>query len=123
MRKLLVILSMLLVQRASAQLMTVKDLDDMVTRGGKPGEVAAVAYVQGVMDGMIGMDSLHQKEQHTPPEFCRFSESYKHGKPELHPAFRAKEIISAWKQDGYPMNTLAVDMILTYLSSEYGCKR
>ena len=122
MRAFVAIASIFFVQSTFADLMTVKDLDDLIARGAT-GEVAAVSYVQGVVDGMLGIDSLHQKERHTPPEFCRFFDSYKRGKPETHPAYRTKEIVAAWKQQGAPMSTPAVDMVLAYLSAQYSCKR
>ena len=107
---------------ASPQLMTVRNLEELIAQG-PGGEAVAVGYVQGVIDGMLGMDSLYQKEKRLPPEFCRFFDSYKKGKPERHPAYRTKELVATWKREGAPMDTIAVDMVLAHLSAQYTCKR
>ena len=107
---------------ANAQLMSVKHLKDFIAQGSN-GELTATAYVQGVMEGMLGMDSLYQKEKKLPPEFCRFFEAYTQGKPQRHPAYRTKEIVAAWEKQGLPMTTSAVDMILAFMTSQYGCTR
>jgi hypothetical protein len=107
---------------ASGQLMSVKDLKDLIARG-PDGELGATSYVQGVVDGMLGMDAVNQKEKKLPAEFCRFLESYKRGKPERHPAYRTKQLVTAWEKEGFSMNAPAVDMVLSFMTSQYGCKR
>ena len=107
---------------ATAQLMSVKHLKDFIAQGPN-GELTATAYVQGVTEGILGMDSLYQKEKKLPPEFCKFYEASAQGKPIRHPAYRTKEIVAAWEKQGLPMTTPAVDMVLAFMTSQYGCKR
>lgn len=106
----------------SAELMTVKHLKDFIAQG-PSGELAATAYVQGVMEGMLGMDSLYQKEKKLKPEFCKFYEAQAQGRPERHPAYHTKQIVAAWEKQGLPMTTLAVDMVLAFMTAQYGCRR
>lgn len=104
-----------------AEMMTVQDLKKFLAKG-EAGELAATSYVNGVVDGMLGLDSLHQKERKTPKEFCRFYEAQKAGKPIRHPAYRTRELVNAWEKQGHPMNTLAVDFVLAFMTAQYGCE-
>ena len=101
---------------AAAEMMTVQHLKDMIAKGGD-GEAAAVGYIQGVVDGMLGMDALHQKERGTPREFCGFGGA----NAPRHPAYYTKQLVVAWEQQQRAMNTLAVDMALAYLSARHAC--
>lgn len=107
---------------ASAQLMTVGQLKEMLSKGPQ-GELAATAYVQGVVDGMLGMESLHNKERGTPFEFCRLHDAKKNGKQVRHPAQYTPQLVSAWEKERKTMDTLAVDMVLSFLSSQYSCRQ
>lgn len=102
--------------------MSVKHLKDFIAQG-PSGELTATAYVQGVMEGMLGMDSLYQKEKKLKPEFCRLYEAHAQGRPERHPAYRTKEIVAAWEKQGLPMTTTAVDMVMVFMTAQYGCRR
>jgi hypothetical protein len=105
---------------AYSQLMTVQNLKELLAKGHE-GEVAATAYVQGTVDGMLALDSLHQKEKALPSEFCKFKASFQKGRPETHPAYRTKELVAAWERQGLPMQTLAVDFVLAFMTAQYGC--
>lgn len=107
---------------ARADVMTVGQLRDMVQSGGA-GELAAVAYVNGAVDGMVGLDFLHQKERGSKPEFCKFRDARLRGKPLPHPAYRTKELLAAWEKQGQSMDTPAVDFVLAFLSAQYGCAK
>ena len=107
--------------QASAEIMSIGQVAGLMDRGAA-GEVAAVSYVNGLVDGIMGMEALHNKEKGVPFEFCKIQEAHASGTPIQHPAFETKEIIRLWKQSGQPMDTLAVDVILGYLTWKYGCK-
>lgn len=100
--------------------MTVQQLKDLI-RQGEIGEVVAVSYTQGVVDGLLGMESLRKKERNAKLDFCGIREAYNNNNPIRHPAFETKNIVKRWEQSGRPMNALAVDMVLVYLTDEYGC--
>lgn len=107
--------------QAQARLMTVGDLDSLIAKGSK-GEVAAVAYVQGTAAGLLGMDSMLQKEQGTDPAFCGVADLKREGKSISNPAQHTKQLVDAWKRQGArPMSTSAVDMVVAYLEGQYGC--
>lgn len=104
-----------------ADLMTVKDLKVMIASG-DAGKSAAIGYVQGVVEGMIGMDSLYHKEKGLPYEFCKLHPlSNPKVKTIEHPAFQTEKIVNAWENQKQPMETQAVDMILMWLTGSYGC--
>lgn len=105
----------------NADIMSVQDLQNLLERG-QVGELAAVSYVQGVVDGMLAIDSLHQRDANLPPEFCRFYESAAAGSPEDHPAQHTKELVRSWAEQGRSMETIAVDMVLAHLDATYGCE-
>lgn len=113
-------LGLLLSLPSHADVMTVGQLEKLI-QSGPSGEVAAVAYVNGAVDGMVGLDFLHQKERGSKPEFCRFRDARLKGRPLPHPAYRTKELVAAWKKQGKPMDTPAVDFVLAFLSGQYGC--
>lgn len=121
-KNMLLLAGLLIALPAQAELMTVKQLKDLLGAG-KAGEAAAVSYVQGVTDGMLGMESLHKKERGTPLEFCKLHEASAKGQPMQHPALQTKNIVGAWERSKQPMNTLVVDMMLMYLSAKYGCSQ
>jgi hypothetical protein len=118
----LLLAGLLIALPAQAELMTVKHLKDLLGAG-KAGEAAAVSYVQGVTDGMLGMELLHKKERGTPPEFCKLHEASAKGQPMQHPAYQTKNIVRAWERSKQPMDTLVVNMIVMYLSAKYGCSQ
>lgn len=123
MRKLvLAALLFVLSAASSAQVMTVQNLKELSEQGSE-GERAAVAYVNGAVDGMVGLDFIFQKERNAKPEFCKFSEAKRSGNPIKHPAYRTKELIASWERAGYPMDTPAVDFVLAFLTAQYGCKK
>lgn len=101
--------------------MTVGQLKDMIDQG-PAGKVAAVAYVQGTVDGLLGMDSLLKKELGKKPEFCKFFEMGERGSVE-HPATKTEFLVIKWEESGQRMNTLAVDMLIMYMTAQYGCPR
>jgi hypothetical protein len=107
--------------KANAELMTVQQLKEMMKKG-EAGEIAATAYVQGVVDGMAGVDWMHHKEQKTKLEFCALH-NRSGTDPVRHPAYNTKTIVGAWEKQGHPMSTSALDMILAYLSHAWGCKK
>ena len=107
---------------SNADMFTVGQLRDLIQQG-EAGETIAVSYVQGVVDGMIGLDSALHIEKGIPYDFCKFHESFKQGKPEKHPAFKTKWLVSGWEKQGFPMNKPAIDMVINYLDANYGCKK
>jgi hypothetical protein len=38
-------------------------------------------------------------------------------------ARQVQQLVAAWEKQGRPMNTLAVDMVLSFMTAEYGCMR
>ena len=118
---IILLLSVVCSTSVYAELMTVKDIKEMLQDGDR-GELSAISYVQGIVDGMLGMDTLHHKEKQIPYEFCKLHAAYVNGVPERHPAFQTKKLVAAWEKQGYPMSALMVDMILTYMTDQYGCK-
>lgn len=108
--------------QAQAEVMTVQQLRDMIAQKGDVGELAATSYFQGVVEGMMAMETMRRNGGIREKEFCKLLD----GSPEdtasiLHPAYRAKEVIAAWERQGQPMNTVAPDVVLSFLSSQYGC--
>lgn len=106
---------------ANAQLMTVEQLRQQL-ESGKAGELAATAYVQGVVDGLMAMETMHRKGLIREREFCKLKEAHVAGRPLPHPAFRTREIVLGWERTGRPADTIAVDVVLSFLSGAYGCK-
>jgi hypothetical protein len=104
-----------------AEILTVNQVKTLL-EDGEIGRAAAIAYIQGVTDGILAMDSLAHKETGKPYEFCKLHEAYASGTPEKHPAYQTKRLVSAWEKNGYPMETLAVDMMLGFLTRQYGCR-
>lgn len=119
-KNILLLAGLLTVLPAQAELMTMRQLKDMLGAS-KAGEAAAVSYVQGVTDGMLGIESLHNKEHRTPLEFCKLHEASAKGQPMQHPALQTRNIVAAWERSKKPMDTLVVDVMLMYLSAKYGC--
>ena len=107
--------------QAEARLMTVGDLQSLIQKGPK-GEAAAVAYVQGAVAGLLGMDSMLQKEQGTDPAFCGIADIKQKGGSIPNPAKHTKQLVASWRRQGVkPMSTSAVDMVIAYLTAQYGC--
>lgn len=106
---------------AKADMMTVEQLKKLLAQG-KPGEALATSYVQGVADGMLAMETMRRKSLLRSKEFCQFYEQQEAGHPLPHPAFYTRQIVERWEAAKRPMNTIAVDMVLSYLSGSYGCK-
>src|SRR5690606_7341406 len=102
---------MLATGAASAEVMTVTQLREMLERGDQ-GDLAATAYMQGVMDGMIGMDALNHNQYGRPFEFCGLQDVQR---PVRHPAYRTEELVRAWEVAGYPMEVPVVDLVLSLL--------
>lgn len=107
---------------AAAEMMTVRMLKEQF-ESGAVGEVAAVAYVNGVFDGMIAMDSLAQKETGAKPQWCALEAARRSGKPVRHPAFQTREYLRAWERQGKNMDTIGPDFVLAILDDFYGCKK
>lgn len=107
---------------ATADVMTVKQLKEMIDKG-PVGKAVAVAYVNGAVDGMVGLDFLKQKERGDKPEFCKFGDAKVNKTPLRNPAYRTEDLVNAWEKDGAPMDTPAVDFVLAFLSAQYGCKK
>jgi len=110
-------LSLIATGAASAEVMTVSQLREMLARGDQ-GELVATAYMQGVMDGMIGMDALNQNEYGRPLEFCELHDVQR---PVRHPAYHTEELVTAWERSGHPMEAPVVDLVLSYFTAQYGC--
>jgi hypothetical protein len=106
---------------ANADVMTVRNLKEVLQLG-PTGEVVVTSYVQGVVDGMLAIESMQARDHATPREFCKIHEAQKAGVPIQHPAYRAVEIVNRWEAEGLPLEALAVDMVLSFLDSQYGCK-
>jgi hypothetical protein len=118
---LAVLIIMLFPAAAHAELMTVNMLKEMLQKG-SIGELAATTYVQGVVDGMLGMDSVLQKEGKMPPEFCGIHGPSSSGIPIQHPAYHTRPLVSSWERQGYPMDAPAVDMVLSYMTKQFSRK-
>jgi hypothetical protein len=103
--------------QVSAEVMTVQQLRDLIDKG-MSGEALATSYFQGVVEGMFAMDSLRKKERGAKYDFCKI---YGNNKPIRHPAYETKRLVKLWESRGYSMSTLAPDMILMYLTRQYGC--
>lgn len=106
----------------AAEMMTVRILKEQF-ESGAVGEVAAVAYVNGVFDGMIAMDSLAQKEAGAKPQWCVLEAAKRSGEPVRHPAFQTGEFLRAWEKQGKNMDTIGPDFVLAILDDFYGCKK
>lgn len=119
-KKALLFSAMFWAVSAQAEVMTIGQVKKLLNSG-KTGEAAAIAYVQGITDGMLGMEALHHKEKGLPFEFCKFQEAHKLGKPILHPAYQTRKIVEAWEREKQPMSTIMVDVMLMYLTAQYGC--
>ena len=109
----------LLPMPSNAEQMTVDQMKLMLDEKGKLGELGATSYVHGVVDGLIAMESMRRNGSIRPKEFCRVFDA---GAPAEHPAFRTREIVMAWQKAGKPMSTSAVDVVLSFMSGEYGCR-
>ena len=121
MNKKIITLALMFCTTIKAELMTVQHLKDLLNSG-HAGEVAAVSYVNGAVDGLLAMDSLNNKEKNIPLEFCKLHEAGKSGNPLIkHPAYRTREIVEEWERLKEPMNFLAIDLVLSYLTSQYSC--
>ncbi len=104
-----------------AELMKVQDLRGLLDLG-EGGEAIVTAYVQGVIEGMVGLDSLRKKERNSPYDFCKMHADLGKGQPaQEHPASKARFLVITWEKNGYPMDTLAVDMVLAFMTQKYGC--
>lgn len=119
-RTIVALMALFLTDAASAEIMTVQQLKDLLGRG-ETGQLAVAAYFQGAVDGLLAMDSLDHAETGEPYEFCKIFEARKSGTPIEHPAYKAAELVRAWEREGYSMTVPAVDMVLSYLSSHYSC--
>jgi hypothetical protein len=107
---------------ARAEVMSVEKIKKMMSDG-PAGEAAAVAYVTGVMDGMLAMEYLSRSQGNPTREFCKIIDAHKAGRPVLHPAFRAKEMILAWEREGRSMQTIVPDVVLSFFDKQYGCRK
>lgn len=113
-------LAVWLTGEASTDLMTVRNLDELI-QSGQAGELAATAYVQGAVDGLLAMDALLEKEDGKKPEFCGFFEQARQS-PIEHPAKKTKRLVQMWKKSGQSMDTLAVDMLIMHLTARFACE-
>lgn len=112
----------LVAEPVRAQVMTVDQLSSMIAEG-KLGELAATSYVQGVMDGMIAFEAMRRNGLARPKEFCVIFDKYGSGfGGTRHPAYQTKSMVAAWQREGQPMDTIAPDMALSFLSNQYGCR-
>lgn len=105
---------------AKADLMTVGQLKGLLDQG-DIGELIVTSYIQGVIDGMLAMETMHIRDHETPQEWCRLSDAARAGKPLRHPAFRAVEMVGAWERAGQPLDVIAIDMVLSFMDANYGC--
>lgn len=104
-------------QTSYAEIMTVEQLRNMISKQGQVGEVAATSYFQGVVEGMMAMEAMRRNGLMRDKEFCKLFDAVN----TQHPAYRTKQVIAAWEREGKPMETIAPDMVLSFLSSQYGC--
>lgn len=119
--KIAIVLGALWPNAAGAQTMTVEQLRSLLTKG-KIGELSAVTYVQGVVDGMFAFEAMRRNGLAQPEEFCAIFDRYNKGLGGTsHPAYLTKEMVAAWEREGQPMNAIAPDMVLSFLSNKYGC--
>jgi hypothetical protein len=105
---------------AQAQLMTIQQLKDLLQRG-TLGELGATSYVQGVVDGMLAMETMRRNGSIRPREFCKLMDAIDAKQKIGHPSSETKQVVEAWERTGKPMDTIAVDVVLSYLSGRYGC--
>jgi hypothetical protein len=84
-------------------------------------QAMATAYMQGLVEGMLGLASAQAKEQEAPKEFCGFFALVEQGEKVRHPAHGINQTINAWERAGFPMQAPAVDLVLSYLEGQYGC--
>ena len=105
-----------------AEVMNVEQVKELLKRG-ELGEISAIAYVQGVMDGMIAMEYLNRSKSTPSQEFCKLIDANAAGRPIQHPAFKTKEIVAAWEREGRPMTTIIPDVVLSYFDKQFGCPK
>jgi hypothetical protein len=105
---------------ASGDLMTVAQVKVLLNSTEKDQAMAA-AYMQGLVEGMLGLASAQAKEQKAPTEFCGFFALVKRGEKFQHPAYGINQTINAWERAGLPMQAPAADLVLSYLEGQFGC--
>jgi hypothetical protein len=97
-----------------------QQLKEIINKG-PVGEYAAISYFQGAFDGLIAMESLNRKQGAARKEFCGVFDAQERGQKLNHPAYQTKDLVLAWENEGHPMSAPVVDMVLSYLTSKYGC--
>lgn len=107
---------------AKADVMTVRQLKELIDEG-SAGKAIAVAYVNGTVDGMVGLDFAQQNEGKRYPEFCKFRDARIKGEPLKNPAYRTEELVRAWENSGQSMDVPAADFVLAFLTAQYGCAK
>ena len=110
------------ISTAQGEVLTVQQVKQLL-QSGQQGEVAAIAYVQGVMDGMLAMEHLNRSKSMPSREFCKLIEAEASGRPLPHPAFKTKEIIAAWEREGRPTKTIIPEVVLSYFDAQFGCAK
>ena len=99
--------------------MTVQDLKTLAMRG-KPGQVAAMAYVQGAVEAYLDMDLALSNDLKQPPIFCGFFQAYKSKEGTEHPAAPALQLIGRWEMENMGMEKPAMELVRSYLMARYG---
>jgi hypothetical protein len=111
---------LLSISAAQGEVLNVQQVKKLL-ESGQQGEVAAIAYVQGVMDGMLAMEHLNRTKSMSSREFCKLIDAEVSGRPLPHPAFKTKEIIAAWEREGRPTTTIIPEVVLSYFDKQFGC--
>ena len=106
---------------SSAEILTVKNIKDLIHKG-EAGEQIAAVYADGVTAGLISMASLQRTETGVLTEFCGYFDAHEKGRPLPNPALHVKALVSAWERKGRNMDDLFVDLMINYMSAQYGCK-
>jgi hypothetical protein len=88
---------------------------------GQQGEVAAIAYVQGVMDGMLAMEHLNRTKSMPSREFCKLIDAEASGRPLPHPAFKTKENNRSLGAGGPTYDNNHSEVVLSYFDKQFGC--
>ncbi|MEO0561683.1 MAG: hypothetical protein AAF125_06200 [Chloroflexota bacterium] len=87
---------------------------------GDDGRVAVVMYITGVVDGLLSLDSLKHKQSGQALEFPKFKELMARGTSVVHPGNLGPFMVLMWQQTGGDMDAHAADMVLNFLTQQYG---
>lgn len=104
----------------NAEILTVRQIKELIQKGGSGEQVAAV-YADGVVAGLLALASTQRMESGVLSEFCDFFEAADEGRPLPNPALNVKALVSAWERQGRDMDVVFAELMMNYMSAQYGC--